>query len=123
MVNEIENMSSKNAKELDDALKKTAASQLPDMVIIAALLEHQVDLVSKLNRILLDTVDIGTLPEGTKELVDQLDNFLEHSSVLFDQLKTSPLEASKIPLAIENKERTRVVQERYIRSKIKAGLI
>lgn len=100
-------------------LTETAAVMLGDTTITMGLMEHQVDLIG---RIVLSIAEKYELDEDDKFAVDSLRNILKFSSIDFNNLE-HPFESYKIPKVIEGKERTRLVQEKYLQAQLREGLL
>lgn len=110
-------MSVEREKELRDIAK----DMLPDPIIVIGYVEHQLDLMAQIISDLAKKVDAETFTEEERERIRMLDAFIQHTSVDFDDPE-NPLQAYRIPKAIELKEHTRDVQERYIKKKLQEGL-
>jgi predicted translin family RNA/ssDNA-binding protein len=108
-------------KEIRAELKETAKSQLPEEVITIALLEHYIDLVGTIVKDLSQIVDPAKVTPEMQSKLDMLDGLLEHSSVDFANIE-NPMQAYKIPKAIETKAHTRTVQSRYLKRQIELGV-
>lgn len=106
---------SKRKEELTIA----AASMLNDPTITMGLMEHQVDLIAK---VVLALADKYPLDEQDQQAVESLKSIMQFSSINFNNLD-HPFESYKIPRVIEGKERTRMVQEKYLQAQLREGLL
>lgn len=102
-------------EDIKKVLRETAKSELPDPIITLAYVEHQMDLMAQL---IVDMAESQTLSAEATERLNMLKQLLEHSSVDFANL-ADPLQAYKIPKAIEYKENTRDVSIRYLMAQIR----
>lgn len=103
-----------------DEMQKAATGMLPDATITLGYLEHYVDLIGKLVSVLAHKEE-SNLTDDEKKLLTSLDGFLTQSSIDFKDM-TNPLQAYKIPKAIEAKQRTRMIQSMYLNAQIKEGI-
>lgn len=107
-------------KKSRDELQSIAMKALPDPIVTMGYMEHQIDLFGKVVSILAHKA-MDSLTEDEQKLVRMLDDILSHSSVDFNDI-SNPLQAYKIPKAIETKRYTRNVQSQYLQSQIREGL-
>jgi hypothetical protein len=104
--------------DIKEELRQTAASMLNDPVLIMAFVEHQMDLMGQL---ILDLAENATLTPEQQERVDMLKQIMQYSSIDFANI-SNILQAYKVPKTAENKQHTRMVQDRYLKAQMRAGV-
>lgn len=109
-----------NIEEKKSELQRAVADMLPDTTVTLGFLEHYVDLMGMLVSILAHKSE-DSFSEDEKKLLGHLDAFLKYGSIDFKNI-VNPMEAYKIPKAIEAKKHTRFVQKRYLQSQIKENI-
>lgn len=102
-----------------EELAEAAASMLNEPIITMGLMEHQVDLIAK---VVLALAEKYPLDEQDQQTVESLKSVMRFSSINFNNLE-HPFESYKIPKVIEGKERTRMVQEKYLQAQLREGLL
>lgn len=103
-----------------EELRKIAGELLPDPLITMAYVEHQMDLMGQLILDVIESTGVELSPEAEAR-VEMLQELMKHSSVNFERIQDQ-LQSYKLPKAIEYKERTRTVQDRYLKAQIKEGV-
>jgi hypothetical protein len=112
-------MSEEQIKALREAIK----NRLGDEIVILGLLEHQIDTSAKIIDMLATEIEASgiTLSTELKDLLQMQKDFLQVSSVDFDNLQDQ-FQSYKIPKAIQQKSETRKAQNMYLQRQIDAGL-
>ena len=109
-----------NTESIKAALQKSANEMLPDTTVTLGYMEHYMDLIGKIVSSLAHK-EASNLTDEEKDLVEKLDSMLKYSSIDFDNLN-DPLQSYKVPKAIEAKQRTRMVQRKYLQAQITKGV-
>jgi hypothetical protein len=102
-------------------LRQIAEKSLPEVIVALGFTEHQIDLMGRLILDIVEGLDPASLSPETVERVEMLKQLIYYSSVDFEDL-SNPLQAYKIPKAIEVKEKTRDIQGRYLNAQLRAGV-
>ncbi|MCR8633499.1 hypothetical protein [Paenibacillus radicis (ex Xue et al. 2023)] len=106
----------------EEELRETAKAMLPDAIISIAYVEHQMDLIGSLVKDLFTLVDPDKITEDIQQKLDVLAGALQYSSIDFNSMD-DPLQAYKLPLMIEKKAETRIVQTKYLQKKLQEGIL
>lgn len=111
-----------DTQEKKRELRKIAKEMLPESIVIIGYLEHFVDLIGKCVEDLSSIIDISQLNEEQQFRLNKLKEFLQYSSVDFNNLN-DPFEAYKLPSALQLKADTRNIQRRYLKAQQREGLL